>query len=219
MIRRWFLTVPVVAAMPAMAQRRQTADTLNKALPKAENEREERILAVIRNMAEQGGTYLSVPIDDGKWLSILTESVNAQTVVEVGTSTGFSGLFFARALVNTGGKLITHEIDEGRFRQAGENFQKAGVSSQVTQVPGNARETLKRIRGPVDVVFLDADKDGYIPYFETLLLHVRPGGLILAHNTPMVPEYLERVKNTRSLETVIYGEGGGLSVTLKKRGA
>ncbi len=219
MIRRSFFAAPAIAAIPALAQRGAATSSLNEVLPEAHGEREQRILSVIRAMAQQGGTYLSVPVQDGKWLRILAESTNAQTVVEVGTSTGFSGLFFLLALANTGGKLITHDIDAGRSKRAGENFKMAGMSGQVTQVLGDARDTLKRIQASVDLVFLDADKEGYVPYFDLLLPHVRPGGLILAHNTPMVPQYLERVRALPSLDTVLYGDGGGLSISLKKRGS
>lgn len=217
MIRRLFLGATVAGVMPACAQRGRQAPSSVAALSEPNDPVEERIQGVIREMATQGGTYLSVPIDDGQWLRILTESTNAQRVVEVGTSTGFSGLFFSLALTKTGGKLITHDIDEGRANQAKANFAKAGVSEVVTQVIGDARETLKLLKEPVDLVFLDADKEGYVPYFETLLPLVRPGGMILAHNTGMVADYLNRVRGMSSLETVIYERGGGLSVTLKKR--
>jgi caffeoyl-CoA O-methyltransferase len=217
MFRRFFLGGTLAATLPACAQRgRQQSGGISQ-LSQPNDPTEEKIQAVIREMATQGGTYLSVPVDDGQWLRILTESVNAKRVVEVGTSTGFSGLFFSLALVKTGGQLITHDIDKGRYDRARANFEKAGVANRITQVLGDARETLKRLKDPVDVVFLDADKEGYIPYFETLLPLVREGGLILAHNTNMVRGYLDRVGSMPSLETVIYRSGGGLSVTLKKR--
>src|SRR5690606_10614884 len=127
--------------------------------------------------------YLSVPISDGRVLRILTESCAAKRVVEVGTSTGYSGLFFALALSKTGGHLTTHEMDEGRATTARANFAKAGVSKLVTVVVGDAHENAKKVKGPVDVLFLDADKGGYVHYLKTLLPELRPGGLILAHNT------------------------------------
>ena len=82
--------------------------------PLAKNDAEARILVVIEEMARAKKTYLSVPNSDGRWLRLLTEAVGAQHVVEVGTSTGYSGLWFALALQNTGGKLTTFEIDSSR---------------------------------------------------------------------------------------------------------
>lgn len=210
-------TATATSPVTAHAQRGRRGYGTAPALSQPKDDTESRIQAVVREMATQGGTWASVPIDDGQWLRILTESVNAQRVVEVGTSTGFSGLFFALALVRTGGKLITHDIDEGRFARAKANFAKAGVTPIITQVLGDARTTLRQIQAPVDVVFLDADKEGYIPYLDMLLPHVRPGGLILAHNTDMVPDYMARLGQSKDLETAHYTGGGGLSVTLKKR--
>ena len=68
-----------------------------------------------------------------------------------------------------------------------------------------------------DVVFIDADKEGYVDYLNKLLPLVRPGGLILAHNVDMVPDYVKAVTGNADLETVFYMQGGGLAVTLKKR--
>ncbi|MCW5963504.1 MAG: class I SAM-dependent methyltransferase [Bryobacterales bacterium] len=223
MLRRSLIAAAAVSAgsislpAPLAAQRGRRGTSAAPTLSQPKDDTEKRIQGVIHDMAIRGGTWASVPTDDGQWLRILTESVNAQRVVEVGTSTGYSGLFFSLALTRTGGKLITHDIDEGRSAQAKANFERAGVSAMVTQVLGDAQVTLKKIEAPVDVVFLDADKEGYVPYLDILLPHVRPGGLILAHNTDMVPLYLERVQRMATLETVIYTGGGGLSVSLKKR--
>ena len=74
-----------------------------------------------------------------------------------------------------------------------------------------------RLKEPIDVVFIDADKEGYVDYLDKLLPLVRPGGLILAHNVDMVPDYVKAVTGNADLETVFYMSGGGLAVTLKKR--
>ncbi|MCL4784071.1 MAG: class I SAM-dependent methyltransferase [Bryobacterales bacterium] len=218
-VMRRALLGAVAAATPAFGQRGRrgtSAEAENEALSAPKDDAERRILGVIEEMASGGGTYLSVPISDGKMLRILTESCMAKRVVEVGTSTGYSGLFFALALSRTGGRLTTHELNEGRAATARANFAKAGVSQLVTLVQGDAHETTKNVKGPVDVIFLDADKEGYVHYLKTLLPALRPGGLLLAHNTGMVPDYLSAVRADPALDTVIYSGGGGLSVTLKK---
>lgn len=206
----------VTTAFGQRSRRGISANAENEALSAPKDDGERRILGVIEEMTSGGGTYLSVPISDGKMLRILTESCLAKRVVEVGTSTGYSGLFFALALSRTGGRLTTHELDEGRAATARSNFAKAGVSQLVTLVQGDAHETTKNVKGPVDVIFLDADKEGYVHYLKTLLPTLRPGGLLLAHNTGMVPDYLAAVRADQALDTVIYSGGGGLSVTLKK---
>jgi predicted O-methyltransferase YrrM len=185
--------------------------------PLAKTEAEKRILAVLDEMAKLHQTYLSVPMQDGKALRLLTEAVDANNVVEIGTSTGYSGLWLCLALQKTGGHLTTFEIDHQRASQAREHFKKAGVEQRVTVVEGDAHEQVAKLKGPIDVAFIDADKGGYVDYLNKLLPLVRPGGLILAHNMDMVPDYVKAVTTNADLETIFYMQGAGLGVTLKKR--
>jgi len=90
------------------------------------------------------------------------------------------------------------------------------VEKIVTVVEGDAHEQVAKLKGPVDIAFIDADKGDYLDYLNKLLPLVRPGGLILAHNMDMVPDYVKAVTNTADLETIFYTEGAGLGVTLKK---
>jgi len=184
--------------------------------PLAANEGEKRILAVLSRMAAKDETYLSVPERDGRALRLLTETAGAKQVVELGTSTGYSGLWFSLALARTGGHLTTFEIDHQRATEARRHFTDAGVSGLVTIVEGDAHKNLSQLKGPIDLVFIDADKEGYVDYLNKLLPLVRPGGLIVAHNIDMVPEYVKAVNSNPSLETIFYMEGGGMGITLKK---
>jgi predicted O-methyltransferase YrrM len=153
---------------------------------------------------------------------VLTESIDAKHVVEIGTSNGYSGIWLCLALKGTGGKLTTHEIDEGRAALARENFKRAGVEDIVTLVMGDAHETVTRIKEPIDLLFLDADKEGYIDYLNKLLPLVRPGGLVAAHNMSLRqadPRYVEAITTNPELETIfLHMEGAGVGVTMKKRG-
>lgn len=178
---------------------------------------EKRILATLEGAARAGALYANVPAADGRLLRLLAEAVNAKHVVEIGTSTGLSGLWFCMALQNTGGKLTTFEFDPGRAATAKKHFKEAGVDRLVTVIEGDAHRTVTRLKEPIDVVFIDADKEGYVDYLSKLLPLVRPGGLILAHNTNMVPDYLKTITGNPDLETLFYMNGGGLAVTLKKR--
>jgi predicted O-methyltransferase YrrM len=185
--------------------------------PLARTESEKRILAVLDGIVKQHQTYLSVPIADGRILRLLAEAAGARNVVEIGTSTGYSGLWFSLALQGTGGHLTTFEIDHQRASMARGHFRDAGVDKMITIVEGNAHEQLASLKGPIDVAFIDADKEGYVDYLNKVLPLVRPGGLILAHNVEMVPDYDRAVTTNADLETVFYMQGGGLAVTLKKR--
>jgi caffeoyl-CoA O-methyltransferase len=91
------------------------------------------------------------------------------------------------------------------------------VDGRVRIVEGDAHKNVANLHDPIDIVFLNADKDGYVDYLNKLLPLVRPGGLILAHNTNIIPEYMKVVTTSADLDTVVYTTGGGLSVTLKKR--
>jgi caffeoyl-CoA O-methyltransferase len=189
--------------------------------PTAVNEEEKKILGVLDDMdRNQRGGNMNVPMEDGRILRLLTEATGAKHVVEIGTSNGYSGIWFCLALRATGGKLTTHDIDEGRAALARKNFERAGVDDIVTLVMGNAHETVKNIKEPIDVLFIDADKPGYIDYLQKLLPLVRPGGLILGHNVNMgsqMQDYIRAITTDANLETIFQGQGQDLSVTLKKR--
>ncbi len=172
----------------------------------------------ILEVAAQVDRFLSVPEEDGRLIRMLTESIGAKQAVEIGSSTGYSGLWFALGLRKTGGKLTTFEYDKGRAATARENYRKAGVDSIVTLIEGDAHETVKQLKGPIDIVFIDADKEGYADYLAKLLPLVRPGGLILAHNISsrtQNPEYMDAVMANPNLETIRINSE--MAVTLKKR--
>jgi predicted O-methyltransferase YrrM len=178
---------------------------------------ETKILATIDQAVKAGALYANVPASAGRPLRRLAEAVNAQHIVEIGTSTGLSGLWFYIALDKAGGKLTTFEYDAARADTARKHFKQAGVDRLVTLIQGDAHQTVATLKDPIDIVFIDADKEGYVDYLNKLLPLVRPGGLLLAHNTSMVPEYIRAVTANAGLETVFYMQGGGLAITLKKR--
>ena len=182
-----------------------------------ERDAEAKILAVLDRVVKSNEIYLSVPVKDGRALRLLTEASGARNVVEIGTSTGYSGLWLCLALQKTNGRLTTFEIDHQRASMAREHFREAGVDKMVTLIEGDAHGQVTKLKGPIDIVFIDADKGGYVDYLNKLLPLVKPGGLILAHNVDMVPDYVKAVTTSGNLETILYMEGAGLSVTLKKR--
>jgi predicted O-methyltransferase YrrM len=214
MFKRALVLTGIVLAMAAAAFGQQNRYSNP---PLARTAAEKKILAVLERMAMNHETYLSVPREDGEALWVLTESVGAKRVAEIGTSTGYSGLWFCMALSATGGHLTTFEIDHQRFTQAHQHFEEAGIAHLVTQVEGDAHENVKKLEGPIDVVFIDADKGGYVDYVRKVLPLVRPGGLILAHNIDMAPDYVRAVTTNPDLQTIFYMQGAGLGVTLKKR--
>ena len=195
--------------------------TVDNQPPRANSPAEQKILDVLDDLdRNQRRGNMNVPIADGRLLRLLAESIDAQHIVEIGTSNGYSGIWQALALKATGGRLTTFEIDPDRAALARENFKRASVDDIVTLVEGDAHEKVGQVEGPVDMVFIDADKEGYLDYLNKLLPKVRPGGLIVAHNiTPGMadPAYVEAITTNPELETFFYNQGGGVSVTMKKR--
>ncbi len=120
-------------------------------------------------------------------------------------------------LRQTGGRLTTFEIDPRRAATAREFFRKAGLDGQATVVVGDAHQTLATLKDPIDAVFMDADKEGYVDYLKRLLPLLKPGGVILAHNIRQAPDYLQYVAANPDLETVLLVQSSGLTATLKKR--
>jgi len=197
-----------------------TAASSLSSSPIAKTDAEKKILPILDDMNKnQRAGMMNVPEGDGRLLRLLTETIGAKHVVEIGTSNGYSGLWLCLALRSTSGKLTTHEIDAGRASLARENFKRAGADDIATLVEGDAHKEVTKLKEPIDLLFLDADKEGYVDYLEKLVPLVRPGGLIVAHNiTPGMadPRYIKAITTNPDLETAFLTDRG-VSVTLKKR--
>jgi predicted O-methyltransferase YrrM len=207
------------ATLPSATAHAQRFRTLERA-PIGNTAEEKRVLAVLEDV-NRNHRYLSVPEEDGRLLRILVESIGAKHVVEVGTSTGYSGLWILLALTRTGGRLTTYEIDRARHELARQNFERAGMLRQATPVLGDAHAEITKLKEPLDLVFIDADKEGYPDYLQKLAPLVRPGGLIVAHNMvspPPEPRYVEAVTTNPAYDTVFLNmHAAGVGITLKKR--
>ncbi|MBV9124421.1 MAG: O-methyltransferase [Planctomycetes bacterium] len=190
--------------------------------PQAKDDSEEKILAVLDDLDQnQRPGMWNVPREDGRLLRLLTEFGNARHVVELGTSKGYSGLWFCLALRKTGGNLTTFDISPERLKLARQNFHRAGVEGLVTIIEGDAHENVTRLKGPIDLAFIDADKEGYLDYLKKVQPLVRPGGLIVAHNMARPspdPRYVEAVTTDKDLDTVFLNmDAAGIGLSLKKR--
>lgn len=132
---------------------------LSEHAPNAKDDGERKILQGIEDILQSQGRRMNVPMADGRLLRLLAESIGAKQVVEFGTSNGISAIWISLALRKTGGKLITHEIDPDTAAQARKNFATVGVAEIVTVVEGDGHEKAADLKGPIDLVFIDADKD------------------------------------------------------------
>ncbi|NJD19062.1 MAG: methyltransferase [Gemmatimonadetes bacterium] len=165
---------------------------------------------------------MNVPAADGQRLHDLIVEHGYTRALEIGTSTGHSGIWMAWALSKTGGKLVTIEIDRGRYEEAVANFREAGLSEYIDARLADAHELVPALEGPFDFVFVDADKDWYTRYFRAVLPKLEVDGCFTAHNvagrrTGWVGEFLGALESTPNLETRIEGSrGSGLSVSFKR---
>jgi caffeoyl-CoA O-methyltransferase len=169
------------------------------------------------------GTWrdLNVPYADGKVLYDLVLNHGYKKALEIGTSTGLSAIWIAWALSKTGGKLITIEIDEDRYKQALANFKEAGLSKYIDARLADAHELVEKLGGPFDFVFVDADKDWSKNYFTALAPKIVVGGCFTAHNarnTGMrgIKEFLDYVKGLHNFKTTIdTTSSSGISISYK----
>ena len=117
--------------------------------------------------------------------------------------------------------MTTFDIDKGRFEMVRNNFKKAGVDGIVTRVLGDAHKEAARLKDPIDLLFIDADKQGYLDYLTKLLPLVRPGDLIVAHNMASPspdPAFVKAITTNPKLETLfVHMKSMGRVITLKKR--
>jgi predicted O-methyltransferase YrrM len=111
----------------------------------------------------------------------MARAIGAKRIVEIGTLAGYSGIWLAKALP-ADGKLITLDVSEKHAAVARKNFAEAGVDHLIEIFIGDAHKNLRTLSGPFDLVFIDADKPGYMDYLEWALENVRVGGVIAGHN-------------------------------------
>ncbi len=168
---------------------------------------------------------MNIPTADGQLLYDLIIKGNYKSALEIGTSTGHSGIYIAWALSKTGGKLITIDIDEARYKTALENFKQAGLSEYIDARLGDAHLLVKELKGPFDFVFSDADKDWYKNYFIDIDPKLKVGGCFTSHNISdrymggrggSQGAYLDYLKSLKNYETTVNTNGGGMAISYKK---
>ncbi|HSK98988.1 MAG TPA: O-methyltransferase [Rubrobacteraceae bacterium] len=141
--------------------------------------------AALEDSKRAGLPEIQVSPNEGVLLGLLAQIAGVRRVLEIGTLGGYSAIHLARALPEDG-TLISLEIDERHAEVARKNVERAGLGEKVEIRVGDARESLAGLvekgEGPFDLVFVDADKEGYPEYLEWALRLSRPGTLILGDN-------------------------------------
>lgn len=166
---------------------------------------------------------LNVPESDGQQLYDLVVKGKYTKALEIGTSTGRSGIWIAWALSKTGGRLITIDIDRDRYDTARRNFQDAGLAPFIDARLADAHELVPALPGPFDFVFIDADKEWYTNYATAVIPKLSVGGCLTAHNVYVGRgrwggggnAYYDYVKSLPYMETTV--TAGGLAISYKTR--
>ncbi len=172
---------------------------------------------------------LSITRTIGLFYNIFLRSTGAKNILEIGTSVGYSTIWFAEALrENLGTKIISLEQDSKKIERAKKNFVTAGIEQYVEILQGDALETLSKISNQkeslskFDFIFIDADKERYIQYFDMSLPLLKKGGIIGADNivyperfNEMMKDYVNHVKNTPNVRTVTIPIDNGEEITMK----
>lgn len=192
-------------------------------------ERQERFEQENLDSVPHSERMLAITPKIGKFYNILLRATKATKILEIGTSVGYSTIWFAEALQELpGSKIITIDSDAKKIQRAKKNFEEAEIIDIIEQRQGNALDILSQlasqIRSKFDFVFIDADKENYVQYFNAALPLLKVGGLIGADNillparyNHMISIYLNRVKNNPKVlsETIPIDNGEELTLKLQ----
>jgi caffeoyl-CoA O-methyltransferase len=146
----------------------------------------------------EGMPAIQVGPSEGRFLYLLMKMIGATKVVEVGTLAGYSAIHMARALP-ADGRLWTIEYAPKHAEVARANIAAAGLADRVTVLVGAGREVLPTLKGPVDAVFIDADKENYDHYGQWAIENLRPGGLVLGDNAYLFGKLVDDSDTARAM--------------------
>jgi predicted O-methyltransferase YrrM len=202
---------------------------LDSAIETVLNEYDQRSAAEMKRMQELPPAEMMKHIDEfllpvgpatGQLMNILIKEAKAKTILEIGTSHGYSTVWLAEAARATGGKVITLDLHAGKQEYARNALRKAGLADLVEFKLGDARESISTLSGPIDFVLLDLWKDLYIPCFD-LFYPMLSGGAIVVADNMLFPEfsradaelYRRHVRAKADLQSMLLPVGSGIEVS------
>ncbi len=177
-------------------------------------------------LLNRDGCLLAIGADTGRFLNILIKTARPRTIVEVGTSYGYSTIWLAEAAAAVGGHLVSLEISEAKIAYAREKLAMAGLSSCVDFVTGDALHNLEAMDGPIDFALIDLWKELYIPSFDRIYPRLAEGALVAADNVCFPPRhaaemktYIAFVRAHPGIDSVTVPVGSGLELSRFTRNA
>lgn len=136
-----------------------------------------------RIMTEREGRMLNITRDTGEFLSVLVRATGARSILEIGTSNGYSTLWLAEAAMATGGKVVTVESLESKYQLASKTFANSGLDQVIESHHADATDVLSTTSdGSVDFLFLDSERTEYVGWFADIKRVLRNGGLLVVDN-------------------------------------
>ncbi|GEN26762.1 O-methyltransferase [Halovibrio variabilis] len=155
------------------------SETLQKLLTELEHFGQQNDAAV----SERPRRMLNITRDTGEFLSVLVQATNAQRVLEIGTSNGYSTLWLAQAAKTISGHVTTVELSDFKLEMAARNFERSGLSDVITQHQGEAGGLLESLDDACfDLVFLDSKRSDYVQWWPNIQRVLRKGGLLVVDN-------------------------------------
>jgi caffeoyl-CoA O-methyltransferase len=204
------------AAEPALGYPQQTSGRIVLMLGSREREEIERLWARKRAQdaagVPQAERHRNLEPVSAEFLCALAAGIGAKKVIEIGGSSGISTIALAAAARDTGGRVTSIEIEPTRQAEARVTLARLELAPYVDFVAGDAASFLPRA-APVDLAFIDCDKQDYIPFFD--MLRINPGGVVVADNilSHSMTYYVGHVRSRSNLESVTLPIGQGLEVT------
>ncbi len=165
---------------------------------------------------------MNIPCRDGRFLYDIILQKGYKQGLEIGTYNGYSTLWLGLAFRETGGKIITIEIEPGPAHEARQNIIKAGLEDLIDSRINDAFDEIAKIEGEFDFIFIDANKEDYEKFFEILKDRIKPGGALVAHNVTNyardMQDFLGNIQNNPDFETTFHPISvEGISVSIKRR--
>ncbi len=172
-------------------------------------------------LGKQRDDAWQIPREEGELLHHIALNTGAQTIIEIGTSYGFSGLFWAAALRKTGGRLHTIDVDPKKYNASRDAIARAGVDDLITSYLGDARPILASFPAspPIDLAFIDADKPSTRAYFDLVWPKLRVGGSVITDNATThreeLSEFVRYVRGRGDASSAEVAVGNGIEWTIK----
>jgi len=180
---------------------------------------DEASLEVLRELEKTSVDFWNISPATGNFLNMLIRISGSKNVLEVGTSNGYSGIWLAKALKVTGGKLTTVEYYQKRIDLALDNFKKCGVADIITVKQGSACVVLETLEDEIDFAFIDANKGEYVKYFDIINLKLKKGAIIACDNITSHPEkvasFVDKIQADPNYQVEILDLPAGLLLAYK----